>query len=100
MTENVTLGGINASALTAVYYGDGIEIAENPAIVGKDEGVVYLNASTTLNVTVEDDAGTGFIATTDEDAVSASTSTGATAAMTALCLSPLVLPYTSTLRLR
>ena len=82
VTENVTLGGINASALTAVYYGDGIEIAENPAIVGKDEGVVYLNASTTLNVTVEDDAGTGFIATTDEDAVSASTSTGATAAMT------------------
>ena len=82
VTENVTLGGINASALTAVYYGDGIEIADNPAIVGEDEGVVYLNASTTLNVTVEDDAGTGFIATTDEDVVSASTSTGATAAMT------------------
>ena len=82
VTENVTLGGINASALTAVYYGGGIEIADNPAIVGEDEGVVYLNASTTLNVTVEDDAGTGFIATTDEDVVSASTSTGATAAMT------------------
>ena len=82
VTENVTLGGINASALTAVYYGDGIEIAKNPAIVGEDEGVVYLKASTTLNVTVEDDAGTGFIATTDKNAVSASTSTGATAAMT------------------
>ena len=34
VTENVTLGGINASALTAVYYGDGIEIAETSCDCG------------------------------------------------------------------